>query len=115
MLLVRPQSDGRDCTQALKRPNFEAQPMPRYFLDVKDGHRLFDAPGFVCEDDTDAIIKATVVPLRRRLQLTARPPVCSRALLRSFLGQELIQIDLQVFGRVAAYRETKDTIFSRNL
>jgi len=30
--------------------------MPRYFFDVKDGHRLFDASGFVCEDDTDAII-----------------------------------------------------------
>jgi len=29
--------------------------MPRYFFDVKDGHRLFDASGFVCEDDTDAI------------------------------------------------------------
>src|ERR1044071_2640262 len=30
-------------------------PMPRYFFDVKDGHRLFDASGFVCEDDPDAI------------------------------------------------------------
>ena len=34
--------------------------MPRYFFDVTDGHRLFDASGFVCEDDTDAIIRATV-------------------------------------------------------
>ena len=37
--------------------------MPRYFFDVKDGHRLFDASGFVCEDDTDAIIKATVLAI----------------------------------------------------
>jgi hypothetical protein len=30
-------------------------------FDVKNGHRLFDASGFVCEDDTDAIIRATVL------------------------------------------------------
>jgi hypothetical protein len=35
--------------------------MPRYFFDVKNDHRLFDASGFVCEDDTDAIIRATVL------------------------------------------------------
>jgi hypothetical protein len=38
-------------------------PMPRYFFDVKNGHRLFDASGFVCEDDTDAIIRATVLAI----------------------------------------------------
>jgi hypothetical protein len=37
--------------------------MPRYFFDVKNGHRLFDASGFVCEDDTDAIIRATVLAI----------------------------------------------------
>jgi uncharacterized protein DUF6894 len=37
--------------------------MPRYFFDVKDGHRLFDASGFVCDDDTDAIIRATVLAI----------------------------------------------------
>jgi hypothetical protein len=37
--------------------------MQRYFFDVKDGHRLFDASGFVCEDDTDAIIRATVLAI----------------------------------------------------
>src|SRR4029453_1079049 len=31
-------------------------PMPRYFFDVTDGHRLFDESGFVCEGDTDQII-----------------------------------------------------------
>ena len=35
--------------------------LPRYFFDVKDGHRLFDATGFVC--DTDAIIRATVLAI----------------------------------------------------
>ena len=37
--------------------------MPRYFFDVEDGHRLFDATGFVCDDDTDAIIKAAVLAI----------------------------------------------------
>ena len=36
----------------------------RYFFDVKVGHRLFDASGFVCEDDTDAIIRAMVLAIR---------------------------------------------------
>ena len=36
--------------------------MPRYFSN-QDGHRLFDASGFVCEDDTDAIIRATVLAI----------------------------------------------------
>jgi hypothetical protein len=32
-------------------------------FDVKDGHRLFDPTGFVCEDDSDAIIRATVLAI----------------------------------------------------
>jgi hypothetical protein len=38
-------------------------PMPRYFFDVEDGHRLFDSSGFVCEDDTAAIVKAAVIAI----------------------------------------------------
>ena len=37
--------------------------MPRYFFDVKDGHRLFDASGFVCDGDADALIKAAVLAI----------------------------------------------------
>jgi hypothetical protein len=37
--------------------------MPRYFFDVEDGHRLFDPSGFVCDDDSEALIKATVVAI----------------------------------------------------
>ena len=35
--------------------------MPLYFFDVADGHRLFDKAGFVCDDDTDAIVRAGVL------------------------------------------------------
>jgi hypothetical protein len=37
--------------------------MPRYFFNVEDGHRLFDASGFVCDDDTDAIIRGSVLAI----------------------------------------------------
>ena len=37
--------------------------MPRYFFNVEDGHRLFDASGFVCDDDFAAIIRATVLAI----------------------------------------------------
>jgi hypothetical protein len=37
--------------------------MPRYFFDVKAGHRLFDKSGFVCNDDVDALIKAAVLAI----------------------------------------------------
>jgi hypothetical protein len=37
--------------------------MPHYFFDVADGHRLFDKAGFVCDDDTDATIRAAVLAI----------------------------------------------------
>jgi hypothetical protein len=37
--------------------------MPRYFFDVADGHRLFDKSGFICDDNTDALIKAAVLAI----------------------------------------------------
>jgi hypothetical protein len=37
--------------------------MPRYFFDVKDGHRPFDSAVFVCDDDTDPVIRATVLTI----------------------------------------------------
>jgi hypothetical protein len=35
--------------------------MPRYFFDVKDGHRLFDAAGFLCDNDVDAVVRGAVL------------------------------------------------------
>jgi hypothetical protein len=48
--------------------------MPRYFFDVEDGHRLFDASGFVCDDDTDAVIKARVLAIGVSLDKPADDP-----------------------------------------
>jgi hypothetical protein len=35
--------------------------MPRYFFDVEDGHRLFDAAGFLCDNDVDAVVRGAVL------------------------------------------------------
>jgi hypothetical protein len=48
--------------------------MPRYFFDVEDGHRLFDASGFVCDDDIAAIIRATVIAVGVSLDKPADDP-----------------------------------------
>jgi hypothetical protein len=37
--------------------------MPRYFFDVEDGHRLFDAAGFLCDNDVDAVVRASVLAI----------------------------------------------------
>jgi hypothetical protein len=38
-------------------------PMPRYFFNVEDGHRLFDPTGFVCDDDVAAVIRGSVLAI----------------------------------------------------
>jgi len=38
--------------------------MPRYFFDIKDGHRLVDPSGLDCLDDADAISKGETMARR---------------------------------------------------
>jgi hypothetical protein len=37
--------------------------MPRYFFDIKDGHKLIDLSGTDCKNDTDAVNKAKVIAI----------------------------------------------------
>jgi hypothetical protein len=37
--------------------------LPRYFFEVADGHGLFYKAGFVCDDDTDAVVRACVLAI----------------------------------------------------
>ena len=62
--------------------------MPRYFFDVKDGHRLFDSSGFVCEDDTDAMIRATVLAIGVSLDSPEDDPERSVAIIND-AGREI--------------------------
>ena len=73
--------------------------MPRYFFDVKDGHRLFDSAGFVCDDDTDAIIKATVLAIGVSLDKPAVDPKRHVAVLNES-RQEIFRVP--VYSRPAA-------------
>lgn len=41
--------------------NGSAAIMPRYFFDLKNGHRLVDPAGLDCSDDADALAKAEVI------------------------------------------------------
>ena len=48
--------------------------MPRYFFDVANGHRLFDASGFVCEDDFAALIRGSLLAIGVSLDKPAVDP-----------------------------------------
>jgi hypothetical protein len=49
-------------------------PMPHYFFDIKDGHRLIDPSGSNCKNDTAAIEKAKVLAIGVSLDKPAVDP-----------------------------------------
>ena len=48
--------------------------MPRYFFDIKDGHRFIDPSGSNCKNDTAAIEKARVLAIGVSLDKPAVDP-----------------------------------------
>jgi len=48
--------------------------MPRYFFDIKDGHRLVDPSGSNCKNDEAAIEKAKVLAIGVSLDKPAVDP-----------------------------------------
>ena len=48
--------------------------MPRYFFDIKDGHRLVDPSGRDCKSDGDAIAEAEVMAVGVSLDKPAVDP-----------------------------------------
>jgi hypothetical protein len=48
--------------------------MPRYFFDIKNGHKLVDPSGTNCKNDTDAIDKAKVIAIGVSLDRPAVDP-----------------------------------------
>jgi hypothetical protein len=57
--------------------------MPRYFFDIKDGHRLVDPAGSECESDDDAVEKAKVLAIGVSLDKPAVDPKRHIAVLNS--------------------------------
>jgi hypothetical protein len=49
-------------------------PMPHYFFDIKNGHRLVDPSGSDCKNDTAAIEKARVLAIGVSLDKPAVDP-----------------------------------------
>jgi hypothetical protein len=58
-----PRTYGWFFEQNENRRSLEGIAMPRYFFDVEDGHRLFDAAGFLCDNDVDAVVRASVLAI----------------------------------------------------
>ena len=48
--------------------------MPRYYFDIKDGHRLVDPSGHECKNDSEAIEKARVIAIGVSLDKPAVDP-----------------------------------------
>ena len=48
--------------------------MPRYYFDIKDGHKLIDPSGTTCKSDKDAIAKAKVVAIQVSLDTPRTDP-----------------------------------------
>jgi hypothetical protein len=64
--------------------------MPRYFFDIKDGHRLVDPAGRNCKDDTAAIEMARVLAIGVSLDTPAVDPSRVISVLNS-ARQEIFQ------------------------
>ena len=62
--------------------------MPRYFFDIKDGHRVIDPGGLICADDAEAIGRAKTLAIGMSLD---RPMVGPerRVSIRNEAGQEI--------------------------
>jgi hypothetical protein len=65
--------------------------MPRYFFDIKDGHRLVDPSGFDCESETDAIDRAKVIAIQVSFDKPEVDPE-RRIAIRNEAGQEISNV-----------------------
>lgn len=65
--------------------------MPRYFFDIKDGHRLVDPSGSNFDNDTDAIDRAKVIAIGVSLDKPAVDPERHIAVIDD-AGQEVSRV-----------------------
>ncbi len=65
--------------------------MPRYFFDIKDGHRLIDPAGSDCESDDDATEKAKVLAIGVSLDKPEVDPTRHIAVINDE-GQEVSRV-----------------------
>jgi hypothetical protein len=65
--------------------------VPRYYFDIKDGHRLVDPKGFDCPDDAEAIARGKVVAIGVSLDKPAVDPLRHIAVIND-AGQEIFRV-----------------------
>jgi hypothetical protein len=73
--------------------------MPRYFFDIKDGHRLVDPSGLNFKNDDDAIARAKVIAIGVSLDKPAVDPARHIAVIND-VGQEIFKVP--VYSKPAA-------------
>jgi hypothetical protein len=73
--------------------------MPRYFFDIKDGHRLVDPSGLNFKNDDDAIARAKVIAIGVSLDKPEVDPGRHIAVIND-AGQEIFKVP--VYSRPAA-------------
>jgi uncharacterized protein DUF6894 len=61
----------------------ERKDMPRYFFDIKNGHRLIDPSGLECRDDTEATEQAVVIASQIALDVPAAAGIRNVAIVNS--------------------------------
>ena len=65
--------------------------MPRYFFDIKDGHRLVDPSGLNFKNDDDAIARANVIAIGVSLDKPAVDPERHIAVIND-AGREISKV-----------------------
>ena len=65
--------------------------MPRYFFDIRDGHRLVDRSGLNFRNDDDAIARANVIAIGVSLDKPAVDPERHIAVMNDE-GQEIFKV-----------------------
>jgi hypothetical protein len=68
-------------------------PMPHYFFDIQDGHKLIDPSGYDCEDDAAAIEKAGTLAIGVSLDKPAVDPTRHIA-IRNDVGQPVSSVPI---------------------
>jgi hypothetical protein len=74
--------------------------MPRYFFDVKNGHRLIDPSGLECRNDRDAYAKAVVIA--QQIAQDSPASVGRHVAVLDSERQEVSRVDIVIGGRQRA-------------
>jgi hypothetical protein len=71
---------------------FFGEVMPRYFFEIKNGHRLPDPAGLDCRDDDDALAKAQ--DIARQIVVEANPPPGRNVAVVDETGREIGKVTI---------------------